>query len=84
MGCGLSNNIGLEAIHRFSYSVKTKEEPLFQSNIFLDPNLEVTVLFAHICWFNLAAHAMKCLSVLSSFTVKIFKESTIIYIIQTL
>ena len=30
------NHIGLEAIHRFSSSVKTKEEPPFQSSISSD------------------------------------------------
>ena len=34
----------------------------------------------YICWFSLAAHTTKYLSVLNSFTVKKFKENTIIYI----
>ena len=56
----------------------TKEEPLFQSKISLDSNSGIKI---HFCWFNLAIHTMKCLYV---FTVKIFRDNTIIYIIQTL
>ena len=37
-----------------------------------------------LCWFNLAAYTVKCLSILSSFIVKKFKDNTIIYIIWTL
>ena len=40
---GLSYHIGIEAIHRVSSSVKTKEDPPFQSIIFLDPNSEVII-----------------------------------------
>ena len=75
-----SNHIGLEAIHRFSL-VKTKEEPLFQSNISLDSNFGIKI---PLCWFKLSVHTIKYLSILSSFTNKEFKENTIVYITQTL
>ena len=42
-GVGPSNHISLEGFHRFSSSVETKAELLFQSNIFLDPNSEVKI-----------------------------------------
>ena len=65
-----SNYISLEGIHRFSSSVETKAKPLFQSNIFLDPNFEVKIPLECMCWFSLAVCTMKCLFVLSLFTVK--------------
>ena len=65
-GLGPSNHIGLEEIHRFSSSVVTKAELLFQSNISLDLNFEVKITLEHICWFSLSAHTKNCLSVLSS------------------
>ena len=61
--------------------METKAEPLFQNNISLDPNFEVKITLKYICWFSLAAYTMRYISVLSSFTVKKFKEDTIIYII---
>ena len=42
-GFGASNHMNLEATHRFSSSVETRKEPLFQSNITLDPNSEVKI-----------------------------------------
>ena len=62
-----SNHINLEGIHSFLSSVERKEEPLFQSNIFLNPNFGVKILLS---WFCLAAHTMKCLSVVSPQTVR--------------
>ena len=43
-----SSHISLERIHRFSSSVETKEQPLFQSNISLDPNFEVKITLKYI------------------------------------
>ena len=63
---------------------ENKNEPFFQSAISLDPNSEFKILLQYACWFRLAAHVMKYLSVLSSFTVKTFKNNTITYIRQTL
>ena len=60
----------------FSYSVETKVEPLFQSNMPLESTFEVKI---PLFWFSLAASRIKCLS-----AVKKFKENTTMYIIQTL
>ena len=64
----------------FTLSGKEKKA-LFQSNISFDSNFGIKI---SLCQFNLEVHTMKCLSVLSSFILKKFKENTIIYIIQSL
>ena len=74
-----SNHISLEGIYRFSFSVETKAEPLFQVNISLYSNFEVKIPLKDICEFSLTALRIKCLS-----AIKKFKENIIIYIIQTL
>lgn len=66
-----SNCISLEGILSFSSSGETKAEPLFQSNMSLDPNFEVSIT---LCWFSLAAPTTKCLSVISTLTLKFFKR----------
>ena len=51
-----SNHFSLEGIHRFSFSVETKAEPLFQSNKSLNQNFEVKI---SLCWFNFVGHKIK-------------------------
>ena len=83
-GRGLSYHIGIEAIHRVSSSVKTKEEPPFQSIISLDPSSEVKVFSTYLSWISSAAFINKYLlaglAPYSSF--KHFKKSIITYNIK--
>ena len=78
---GSSNHISWWGVHSFLTSVETNAERRFQSNIYLEENFDVKMPYIYL--FSLAACTMKCLSVLSSITVKNSKH-TIIYIIHTL